>query len=54
MKKSHKEKIFSNGGPHSTMDCVLASHPAAPGLILGVTKYLFLMEISSLDVGEIH
>ena len=36
------------------MDCILASHPAAPGLILGVTKDLFLTEISSLDVGEIH
>ena len=36
------------------MDIVLASHPAAPGLILGIPKDLFLMEIYSLDVGEIH
>ena len=34
------------GGPHSTMDRVLASHPAAP--ILGVPKKF------SLDVAEIY
>ena len=37
-----KDKI---GGPHSTMDSVLASHLAAPGSILGVPKDLFLTEI---------
>ena len=27
--------LLSGGRAHSTMDCVLALHPAAPGLILG-------------------
>ena len=35
-------------GPHITMDCVLASHPAAPGLILRVPKNV------SWDVAEIY
>ena len=29
-------KGLSSWGPHSTMDSVLASHPAAPGLILSI------------------
>ena len=29
--------VRREGGPHSTMDSVLASHPAAPGSILGVS-----------------
>ena len=33
------------GGPHSTMDSVLASHPAALGSILGIPEDLFLTEI---------
>ena len=33
-----REKQTNEGGPHSTMDSVLASHPAAPGSILGVPK----------------
>ena len=37
------------GGPHGTIDSVLASHPAAPGSILGVPK-----KISSFDVAEIY
>ena len=40
--------MFEGGGPHSTMDSVLASHPAAPGSILGVPKKF------SLDVAEIY
>ena len=34
-------------GPHSTMDSVLASHPAAPGLILGIPKKFSLREFFS-------
>ena len=26
-------------GPHGTMDSILASHPAATGLILGVSEF---------------
>ena len=37
----HKE-FCKLGGPHSTMDSVLASHPAAPGSILGIPKDLFI------------
>ena len=29
---------FNSGGPLSTMDSVLALHPAAPGLIPGIPK----------------
>ena len=36
-------------GPHSTLNSVLALHPAAPGLILGVHK-----KFSSLDVADIY
>ena len=36
-KLTRKMANFSDlGGPRSTMDSVLASHPAAPGSILGV------------------
>ena len=41
-------------GSHSTIDSVLASHPADLGLILGVPKRFYLPENSSLDVGEIY
>ena len=37
------------GGPHSTMDGVFASHPAAPDSILSVP-----VRIYSLDVVEIN
>ena len=37
------------GGPHGTIDSVLASHPAAPGSFLGVPKIF-----SSLDIAEIY
>ena len=47
-------KNTSVGGPHSTMDSVLASHPVAPCLILGVSKDLFLTENNYLDVAEIN
>ena len=40
----------SNGGLHSTVDSILASHPAAPGSILGIPK-IFSEKI--LDVVEI-
>ena len=36
------------GGGYSTMDSVLATHPAAPGLILSIPKNF------SLDVAEIY
>ena len=39
------------GGPHSTVDSILASRPAAPGSILGVPK-IFSDKI--LDVLEIY
>ena len=41
-------------GAHSTLDSVLASQPAASGLILGIPEDLFLVEIYSLGVAEIH
>ena len=41
--------FFLVGGPHITVDSILASHPAAPGLILGVPKIF-----SDLDVVEIY
>ena len=47
-------KKIPPGGPHSTMDSALASHPGALGLILGIPGDLFLTEIFSLDVAEIH
>ena len=37
------------GGPHSTVDSILSSHPAAPGSILGVPKIF-----SDLDAVEIY
>ena len=39
-------KFVKIGGPHSTVDSILASHPAAPGSILGVPK--IFSEIISL------
>ena len=42
-------KLKEGEGAHSTMDGVLALHPAAPGLILGVPK-----KFSSIDVAEIY
>ena len=36
------------GGPHSTMDSVLALHPAALGSILGAPRNI------SLDIAEIY
>ena len=33
---------------------VLASHPAAPGSILGIPEDLYLTEINSIDVAEIN
>ena len=38
---------FSLGGPHSTMDSILALHPVAPGLILNVPKNFSLREFFS-------
>ena len=32
------------GGPHSTLDSLLALHPAAPGSILGLPKKITLLE----------
>ena len=50
------DKVPVLGGPHSTVDSILASHPAAPGSILGVPK--IFSEIISLgkilDVVEIY
>ena len=47
-----KTKKFDQGfgGPHSTVDSILASRPAAPGSILSVPK--IFAEI--LDVVEIY
>ena len=42
-------KFVKIGGPHSTVDSILASHPAAPGSILSVPKIF-----SDLDVVEIY
>ena len=36
------------------MDSIPASHPAALGSILGIPEDLFLSEIYSLNVAEIH
>ena len=36
------------------MDSILASHPVALGLILGIPEDLFLMEIYSLNIAEIY
>ena len=55
--EARRPKLFLNGiktfqarggGAHSTMDSILASHPVAPSLILGVPKKF------SLDVAEIY
>ena len=47
---SREWKCVKHGGPHSTMDSILALPPAAPGSILGVPK-IFSDKI--LDVVEI-
>ena len=47
-KLTRKMANFSDLG-RSTMDSVLASHPAAPGLILGIPDGIY-----SLDVAEIN
>ena len=48
-------KIRNVGGPHITMVSVLASHPAAPGSILGVPKiFSEKFEYKNLDVIEIY
>ena len=36
------------------MESILASHPAATGLILGVPEDLFFLEIYSLNVAVIY
>ena len=50
-KLTRKMANFSDlGGPRSTMDSVLASHPAAPGSIFGVPEvYLLLMSPRFID-----
>ena len=40
------------GGPHSTVDSILASHPAAPGSNLSVSE-IFSEIFSLLDVAEL-
>ena len=45
----HFIKKTNVGGPHSTVDSILASLPAAPGSILGIPKIF-----SDLDVVEIY
>ena len=43
------------GGPHSTVNSILASRPAAPGLILGVPKiFSEIISRKILDVIEIY
>ena len=44
-------KVQFDGGPHGTVDSILASRPTAPGSILGVPK-IFSEKI--LDVVEIY
>ena len=43
-----KKSFIAEVGAHSTMDSILALHPAASGLILGVPKNCSLREILSL------
>ena len=45
------DNFQQRGGPHSTMDSVLASHPAAQGLITVVPKNFseFLMLLRLID-----
>ena len=45
-------KLFPLGGPHSTIDSVLALHPAAPGLNPGVPE--FFSEKKIVDVAEVN
>ena len=49
LNKSKQKHVLDVWGPHGTMESILASHPAAPGSILGVPK-----QFSSLDVAEIY
>ena len=37
---------MKGGGPHSTMDSILASHPTAPGSIPGIPKIFYVAEIN--------
>ena len=41
----------ATGGPHSTMDSVLASHPAAPGSIIGNHENFFgrILGVAKVD-----
>ena len=49
--KDNLEQNFLNfGGPHSTVDSILATHPESSGLILSVPK-IFL---EFLDAAEIY
>ena len=54
--KFWQNKLFvrQEKGLHSTMDSVFALHPVAQGSILGIPEDLFLTEIYSLHVAEIH
>ena len=45
VKRLIEQPMSYMGGPHSTLDSVLASHPAAPGLILGVPDGNLFQEI---------
>ena len=44
------------GGPHSTMDSVLASHPAAPGWNPGIPKVLSenFLDVNCCQVNQQH
>ena len=44
-----KKETAMAGGPHSTMDSVLASHPAAPGSILRVPEIFLIISDSMLQ-----
>ena len=46
-----KLKLVHYGGPHSTVDSILASRSAAPGSILGVPK---IFSDIILDVVQIY
>ena len=48
-------KRLIKGGPHSTKDSILASHPVAPGLILGISvskKSTILNYLNDLSTGR--
>ena len=42
---THEHKSWA-GGPHSTMDSILPSHPAAPGLIQGIPEIFDVAEVN--------